>query len=958
MAYERLNLQPYSTWKAEHVEHIESGIEHADKIADLVYNDLYDIKTSVEWEVVHSTVPNIVSPPYHTIWDRAEFSGWWGYVGRPQHFSRVRFPIKGRSGYDCTSVTVKILEMPDITSVTAGTWGVNPTPSSWNVLAEKHITFNEPLATDVFTIVSADFDNIVENTEDKHLFISILGSTRCTMGYCLLNQPDIPYNPWIYYAVDGRTGSSGLSGNYTYTFNSTEVYTMVAEFSVQASETQYTELGTQKKDKFFQLVNECISNSDSLGEIFDEVYEQTHLVGSQNFTKNTGGTAHSTTTTFTGIIFPIGVVPKEVVSSGCSFRIKARKSDSGDTTPITKVWAWLYAVDSIPYTQTTPYQFNTLNPTLLRTGVTECNIAVDTEDVVTISWAEGEFANLDEQFLMLGYNCNSLNNRCFNADKKSGAQVCSSIDGNTYSTNLETWYSTQKTASAVWAPRWVDSPYANAWSLINIKKKFALGANFNTMLENALDKALAGFDFDTEPIPTSEVRLAKQYDLVVGDTFQLFYDGVVKAVDVSKENIAVRCAKGKTYMRYWEYTPKAGEEGTYTLSLYTRYPDGSIISSGTTKIIVHPQLTNDTTPENLTALIFGDSLTVSGSWAAEGFRRIYGKTDSGASGPTALGVTNTLTTYGTKRNTTNTFAVSHEGYGGWTWNSFLSAGNNSSSTVNGIVVTLASAHGYDLNTVQKSSWADNNGLLWQLEDFPSDTQIKFNRGSGNNATQANTVMPTTLTCEALGLNITPTTIVWEAANPFYDEATQSVSFAAHAAERGVYAPDIVTCLLTWNGGGGDINFNHTSQINTHMTKASELLKLIHSDFPNAKIIAMGIQLPSITGGNGHNEGANSFYSDTPNIVDYAFEYNKDLENLLTTDPDLKEYCYYVDTKGQFDTKYNMPWVEHPVNTRSSTKEMRGSNGVHPNTAGYYQIGDAFYRTLHRVIPIVKSIKES
>lgn len=91
-----------------------------------------------------------------------------------------------------------------------------------------------------------------------------------------------------------------------------------------------------------------------------------------------------------------------------------------------------------------------------------------------------------------------------------------------------------------------------------------------------------------------------------------------------------------------------------------------------------------------------------------------------------------------------------------------------------------------------------------------------------------------------------------------------------------------------------------------MTKASELLKLIHSDFPNAKIIAMGIQLPSITGGNGHNEGANSFYSDTPNIVDYAFEYNKALENLLTTDSDLKEYCYYVDTKGQFDTKYNMP----------------------------------------------------
>lgn len=944
MAYERLNLKTGDELNEDVFKRIDDAIER-------VYEDLYDEKVNIEYSTVYSTVPNLTSPSYADYWDRAEFSGWWGYCGKPQHFNRIKFPIKGRSGYDLTSIEVRILEMPDKSSVTpSARFGVTPTPASWTVLAQKTINYLKPLPVDAVTIATVDFDEIIENATGKHLFIAILGNARCSLGYCLINHSDIPYNPWIYYAVEGRTGCASLSGAYTYDFNSTSVYTMAVEFLSSSDEEYYIEIGTSKRDKFFNLVNDCINNSDSFGEIFDEVYVPDHLCGSQDFTTNTGGTAHSTTTTFTGIIFPIGVIPQTVVSTGCSFRIKARKSDSGDTTPITKVWAWLYSVDSIPYTQTSTYQFNTLNPVLLRTGVTECNIAVDTEGIVTIPWAEGEFANLDGKFLMLGYNCNSLNNRCFNANKKSGAQVCSAIDGNTYSTNLETWYSTQKTGTAIWAPRWVDSPYANAWSLVNIQKKFTLGANFNAMLEEALDKALEGFDFDTEPIPTSEVRLAKQYDLVVGDTFQLFYDGVVKAIDVSKENIAVRCSKGKTYMRYWEYTPKAGEEGTYTLSLYTRYPDGSIISSGTTKIVVHPKLTDDTTPENLTALIFGDSLTVSGAWAAEGFRRIYGATNSGASGPTALGVTNTLTTYGTKRNTTNTFAVSHEGYGGWTWNSFLSAGNSSSSTVNGIVVTLASAHGYDLNTVQKSSWTDNNGLLWQLEDFPSATQIKFNRGSGNNATQANTVIPTTLTCEALGLNITPTTVVWEALNPFYDEATQSVSFAAHAAANGVTAPDIVTCLLTWNGGGGDINFNHTSQINTHMTKASDLLKLIHSDFPNAKIIAMGIQLPSVTGGNGHNEGANSFYSDTPNIVDYAFEYNKALENLLTTDADLKNYCYYVDTKGQFDTKYNMPWAEHPVNTRSTTKEMRGSNGVHPNTAGYYQIGDAFYRALHRVIP--------
>ena len=48
----------------------------------------------------------------------------------------------------------------------------------------------------------------------------------------------------------------------------------------------------------------------------------------------------------------------------------------------------------------------------------------------------------------------------------------------------------------------------------------------------------------------------------------------------------------------------------------------------------------------------------------------------------------------------------------------------------------------------------------------------------------------------------------------------------------------------------------------------------------------------------------------------------------------------------------MPWANNPVNTRSTTTEMRGTNGVHPSPAGYYQSGDAFYRALTKVIPTI------
>lgn len=141
-----------------------------------------------------------------------------------------------------------------------------------------------------------------------------------------------------------------------------------------------------------------------------------------------------------------------------------------------------------------------------------------------------------------------------------------------------------------------------------------------------------------------------------------------------------------------------------------------------------------------------------------------------------------------------------------------------------------------------------------------------------------------------------------------------------------------------------------------MDKASQLLRAIHEDFPNAKIICMGIQVSSITGGAGSNYGAKGGYSDTWGTAFYAFDYNKSLEALVTEDTELAEYCYYVDTKGQFDTRYSMPYAEVAVNTRSTATEMRGTNGVHPSTNGYYQIGDAFYRALTKVVPIIAAEK--
>jgi hypothetical protein len=135
--------------------------------------------------------------------------------------------------------------------------------------------------------------------------------------------------------------------------------------------------------------------------------------------------------------------------------------------------------------------------------------------------------------------------------------------------------------------------------------------DFGEGFYNKLDEILG--EQTVQTAPSSEIRLAKEYDLVVGDTFQLFYEGVIKGFDVLKEGIRCNCSVGAAYPRYYEFKPTATHAGkTYTLTLSTRRLDGTVISSGSTKINVHSKLTDNTTPENLNIMMFGDSLTADG----------------------------------------------------------------------------------------------------------------------------------------------------------------------------------------------------------------------------------------------------------------------------------------------------------------------------------------------------------
>ena len=55
------------------------------------------------------------------------------------------------------------------------------------------------------------------------------------------------------------------------------------------------------------------------------------------------------------------------------------------------------------------------------------------------------------------------------------------------------------------------------------------------------------------------LHVPESYQLVVGDTFELFYRGIILATDPYIYNIDVRCPKGASFRRKFVYTPTEEE---------------------------------------------------------------------------------------------------------------------------------------------------------------------------------------------------------------------------------------------------------------------------------------------------------------------------------------------------------------------------------------------------------------
>lgn len=419
--------------------------------------------------------------------------------------------------------------------------------------------------------------------------------------------------------------------------------------------------------------------------------------------------------------------------------------------------------------------------------------------------------------------------------------------------------------------------------------------------------------------------LPEKFDLVKGDTFQLFYRGVVEAVNPYCYDILSLCSIGKNFPRYFEVTPTAVGEYPLTITVYSNQKE--VLAEAKTTLVVHEAKAQPKDEVNI--LCVGDSLTAGGHWVWEANRRLSATDGS----PQGNGFTNfKFIGSCTKDN------VGFEGYGGWQWENYL---NSREDALPAVWVTSANKKSDD---DQHSIWKDSKGALWQIETV-EPFRIKFNRVGGHSAPMPETGTYLTHVENAdEKSDIIVSGAYFETPNPFCNKDAQTVDFKNFCERNGFDKIDAVYFFLTWNGMFGKEDIVINDFCDKLVNDGKKLVDILHSQYPDAKVKIMGLQVPSVNGGMGNGYGGKMPYCDTYGMTRYVLQLNRVYEAWCNEDK-YKEFTEFINISGQFDSDFNMPHAHKCVNTRNRETEIVGTNGVHPMVEGYYQIADAVYRNI-------------
>ena len=416
-----------------------------------------------------------------------------------------------------------------------------------------------------------------------------------------------------------------------------------------------------------------------------------------------------------------------------------------------------------------------------------------------------------------------------------------------------------------------------------------------------------------------EISLPDKITAVVGDTLQLFYRGMIKAVNPYNYDILVTCSKGKQTPRFFEYTPTTSDVGTTNFTLTIKDSSGNIVATKSCVLQTVAAAISPSTKTNI--LCLGDSNVAGGQWVKEAARRLTASDGT----PVGNGFTNIEFCGSIKGGGAGWFGV-----GGWSWDTFTSAGAPAFRFyVTGVgslsVGAVYSHNGYNYTIKEVNVTSGNGNILCETSS------------ANNTPTIGGTLTKTSGSGDA---KITFDEYVADAQNPLWNVSQNRMSFIPYANEVAGGQIDVVYTFLTWNGINAGMNVVDFANI---LARVKIFADTLHSEFPNAKLKLLGQNPPSLNGGMGANYGATgSGYADDYGMFRTILNMNEAYQEFANR-AEYSSFVEFVNVSSQFDAENNMQSGEFAVNTRNSKKERRDTNGVHPSTEGYYQIADVVYR---------------
>ena len=422
------------------------------------------------------------------------------------------------------------------------------------------------------------------------------------------------------------------------------------------------------------------------------------------------------------------------------------------------------------------------------------------------------------------------------------------------------------------------------------------------------------------------IQAADEYIAVEGDTLEIFYKSILHADNPLNYNIHASCKVGTSFQEKF-VVPSTVTAGVYPLTLTVTDDRGQLIDQEIININVQKKAKSPEKTVNV--LCMGASTVQDGVWVNEFYRRLAKTTSvavTGAAGPTGDGLSN-INFIGKR---TTSLGAGYEGFGGWSWGSYISTASSSGS-----YWVKVSSHSKTVSD-QESIYKDAKGVLWQLETI-EDAQLKMKKYGDSSGT-----MPAsgTLTYVSGGLdtsNIVFKSVTPETGNPFcYDG---KLDFKAYCEDIGADGIDYVYAQLVYNGTPSGTKVSQ-ADLEKKADQIRTFLEALLADYPDAKLVILNSPVPSYDGC-GTNYTADSVFQNWWYLKDWMYKHQSVIYPMLKAE--FPDNIYFCDYNAQFDIDHSYPTTTVAYNTRTSQTYQRQSNGVHPTNEGKMQCADATYR---------------